>query len=83
MDGAVKKPGMFPLTGRNSLVQIMALAGGASFEADLSAIHILRMGSNGSRQIMTVDYNRAKTGVEYPIKDNDIVLVPRSGWKSF
>jgi polysaccharide biosynthesis/export protein len=83
VDGAVKKPGMFPLTGRNSLVQIMALAGGANMEADLSAIHILRMGSNGNRQIITVDYNRAKTGVEYPIKDNDIVLVPRSGWKSF
>ena len=83
VDGAVKKPGVFNLYGRNNLVQAVAMAGGMSLEANRSEVQILRMRTDGYRDVITVDYDKTLTGSqEYLIKDSDIVIVPKSGWKT-
>jgi polysaccharide biosynthesis/export protein len=82
VDGAVTRPGAFSLTSGATLVQAIAMAGGLKFEAERSEIQILRMTGNGERQVIVADYEVAKIDEKYMLKDGDIVLVPRSGFKT-
>ncbi len=75
--------GVFSLTNSATLVQAIAMAGGLKFEAERSQIQILRMTGNGEREVIVADYEAAKTDDKYMLKDSDIVLVPRSGLKTF
>jgi polysaccharide export outer membrane protein len=83
VDGAVTRPGAFNLTSSATLVQAIAMAGGLKFEAERSQIQILRMTGNGEREVIVADYEAAKTDDKYMLKDSDVVLVPRSGLKTF
>jgi polysaccharide export outer membrane protein len=83
VDGAVSRPGAFSLTSGTNVVQAVAMAGGLKFEAEGSEIQILRMTGNGEREIIVADYNAAKIDERYILKDGDIVLVPKNGWKTF
>jgi polysaccharide biosynthesis/export protein len=83
VDGAVARPGVFNLTSGATLVQAIAMAGGLKFEAERSEIQILRMTGNGEREIIVADYDAAKTDERYMLKDSDIILVPKSGLKTF
>jgi polysaccharide biosynthesis/export protein len=83
VDGAIARPGAFNLTSGGTLVQAIAMAGGLKFEADRAEIQILRMTGNGERQVIVADYDAAKTDERYMLRDGDIVLVPKNGWKTF
>jgi polysaccharide export outer membrane protein len=83
VDGAVPRPGAFNLSSGTNLVQAIAMAGGLKFEAEPSEIQILRMTGNGEREIIVADYDAAKVDERYMLKDGDIVLVPKSGFKTF
>jgi polysaccharide export outer membrane protein len=83
VDGAVARPGAFNLTSGATLVQAIAMAGGLKFEANRTGIQILRMTGNGERQVIVADYEAAKTDERYMLKDGDIILVPRDGFKTF
>ena len=83
VDGAVARPGVFNLTSGATLVQAVAMAGGLKYEAERSEIQILRMTGNGEREIIVADYDVAKTDERYMLKDSDIVLVPKNGFKTF
>jgi polysaccharide biosynthesis/export protein len=83
VDGSVLRPGAFNLTNGATLVQAIAMAGGLRFEADRSEIQILRMTGNGERQVIVADYDAAKTDERFMLKDSDIILVPKNGWKTF
>jgi polysaccharide biosynthesis/export protein len=83
VDGAVARPGAFAMTSGATLIQAITMAGGLRFEALRSEIQILRMTGNGERQVIVADYEAAKTDEKYMLKDGDIVLVPRDGFKTF
>jgi len=83
VDGAVVRPGAFNLSSGATLVQAIAMAGGMKFEADRAEIQILRMTGSGERQIIVADYDAAKTDEKYMLKDSDIILVPKNGWRTF
>jgi polysaccharide biosynthesis/export protein len=83
VDGSVHKPGAFNLSSGTNVVQAIAMAGGLKFEAEGSEIQILRMTGNGEREIIVANYDTAKTDERYILKDGDIVLVPKNGWKTF
>jgi len=85
VDGAVKKRGMYRLAGKTSVVQAIAMSEGFSFTADSSDIRILRDTGRGEREVIAIDYEKAKydTKNDLQIQDNDIVLVGRSGLKMF
>ncbi len=84
VDGAVTRPGVYNMTNNGStLLQAIAMAGGLKFEADTSQIHILRATGSGERDVMVVNYDAAKTDEKYTLKDGDVVLVPRSGLRTF
>ena len=85
VDGAVNKPGSFQIQGKTTLVQAVAVAEGLRYEADRSDIKILRDNGEGDRVVLTADYDAVRDGGSKDIllKENDIIIVPKSGVKNF
>jgi polysaccharide biosynthesis/export protein len=83
VDGAVKKPGIFPTTGRISLLQAIALAEGLSDVADPSGILLFRT-INNKRMVARFDLKQVRGGkVSDPIlQAGDIVMVDESSTKT-
>jgi polysaccharide biosynthesis/export protein len=79
VDGAVKKPGIFPTSGDISLLQAIALAEGLSDLADPSGILLFRT-VNDKRMAARFDIKAIRTGrVQDPIlQAGDIVMVDES-----
>ena len=85
VDGFVNSPGAFPLTSRITVSQAIALAGGTAPEASTSDIYIYRLTENGERTPVKVSLNEIREGkAEDPyLRENDVLLVPGSGFKRF
>lgn len=83
VEGAVKKPGIFPITGRTSLLQAIATAGGLDELADPRALVIFRT-IKGQKMAAVFDLEAIRHGAaEDPqVYGDDIVVVDISGSKS-
>ena len=84
VEGAVKKPGIYPITGRTSLLQAIALAEGVDDRtADLGGIVVMRK-VDGRKQAAVFDLRQVRKGlVEDPqLYGDDIVVVEQSGSKT-
>jgi polysaccharide biosynthesis/export protein len=84
VDGAVKKGGAFPAPGPMSLMQAVALAGGADPEtANMHRVAVFRT-INGQRQAAAFDLISIQHGeaLDPPIYSGDIVIVDGSGIKA-
>lgn len=89
VEGAVNKPGAYPLKGNTGVVEAIAMAGGAKFEAQEDKIRIVTITTTGDREIvfLNLDEVRANETPSVALSDGDIVLVPTSkvkaGWAGF
>jgi polysaccharide export outer membrane protein len=83
VEGAVKKPGIFPITGRTSLLQAVALSEGLDPLADESTVVVFRTVS-GERMAAVFDLRQIRGGkIEDPqLYGDDLVVVERSGSKT-
>ena len=84
VEGAVKKPGIFPITGRTTLLQAIALAEGVDDKiADLGGIVLMRQ-VDGKRMAAVYDLRQVRKGnIDDPLLyGDDIVVVETSGSKS-
>jgi polysaccharide export outer membrane protein len=83
VEGAVKSPGIFPLTGRMSLLQIMALSGGLDQNANPAGIVVYRT-IEGRRHAAVFDIRKVRAGnmVDPEVVGSDIVVVDYSGTRS-
>ncbi len=85
--GEVRRPGGFPLKGKRVTVsQAIAMAEGLKPEADGGGAKIFRYAGDGSgREILSADIYAIQKGQgEDPVlKENDILIVPKSGVKAF
>ena len=86
VDGAVKKPGSFPLNRPYTLSQALSAAGGVDFElAKTSEITVIRR--QGVNDIASVSYNldaiKAGNAPDPSIEAEDVIVVPVSGAKYF
>jgi polysaccharide export outer membrane protein len=83
VEGAVKKPGIYPLTGRTSLLQTIAMAEGLDELANLQGVVVFRQ-VGGKRMAAVFDLAAVRTGkAEDPIiYGDDVVVVEQSGSKS-
>ena len=79
VDGAVKKPGIFPTTGQISLMQAIALAEGLSTVADPSGVLLFRTVDN-KRMAARFDIRQVRSGkVSDPmLQAGDIMMVDES-----
>jgi polysaccharide export outer membrane protein len=77
--GQVAKPGEFPLRGRTTLVQALAMAGGFKEFAKTSDIVIVRREASGET-FLRADYKKVESardaGQNVPLMPGDTVLVP-------
>jgi polysaccharide biosynthesis/export protein len=79
VDGAVQKPGIFPIVGKVSLLQAVALAQGLSTVADPSGVLVFRT-VNDKRLVARFDLNQVRSGkIDDPfLQAGDIVMVDES-----
>jgi polysaccharide export outer membrane protein len=82
VDGAVKASGSFPINGPLTLMQAIALSGGAAEDANLRRVAVFRTVS-GQRQAAAFDLQQIRRGqaVDPPIFAGDIVVVDGSSVK--
>ena len=85
LDGNVMKMGVYPLTGKTTLLQAIAMAGGLDPLADPTNVRIFREKAGGMREVHTFDLIAIRAGqVEDPlIKGNDTVMVEKSASAAF
>ena len=85
VDGGVQGPGSFPLKGKTTLTQAISLAKGMSYEAVSSDVKIYRDNGKPEREVITLSYDSILDSKEpdYEIKDKDIIIVGKSGFKAF
>ena len=79
IEGAVLKPGIYPVTGQISLLRALALAGGYAQYADLQEIMLYRQGPDGKQQSQTYNLEQVRAG-EVPdpaIQSDDVIVVKR------
>ena len=84
LEGAVAKPGIYPITGKTSLIQAIALAGGIDDKtADLGGIVLMR-NIDGKRMAAAYDMRKVRSGQsEDPIiYGDDIIIVEQSASKT-
>lgn len=83
MEGAFNKPGIYPLTGRTTLLQAVAMAGGTDEFADLGGVLLFRT-IDGQRMAAAYDLAMVRRGelADPLIYGDDIVVIERSGSKS-
>ena len=83
LEGAVAKPGIYPLTGRTTLLQAIAMSGGLDKLADPRGIVVFRQIS-GKKMGAVFDLRNIRTGKDEDplIYGDDIIVVEQSGSKT-
>ena len=84
VEGAVKKPGSYKLTGNTGVMEAIALAGGIKYEAKETIVQVYTLVSGNEPRVINVNMDdlRADTGSGITLKDGDIVVVPTSALKA-
>jgi polysaccharide biosynthesis/export protein len=80
VEGAVQKPGVYPLTGQMTLLRALAVAGGQGQLSDLSEVMLFRITERGERQTYKYDADKIRQGdaVDPLLQSDDLVVVKRS-----
>lgn len=84
VEGAVREPGLYSLTGRTSLLQVIALSKGLDPLANPGGVVIYRYGE-GRRYAAAFDIREIRAGrlIDPEVLGSDIVVVDFSGTRSF
>ena len=84
VDGAVERPGSFPLEEDMTVSRAITAAGGFDDVASSSEIKLVR-NVNGQIQVTPIDLKQihAGTQTDMELQDQDVVVVGKSGIKSF
>ncbi|MDB5859428.1 MAG: polysaccharide export protein [Ramlibacter sp.] len=79
VDGAISKPGIYPLVGQMTLLRVIALAGGFGSIANRTEVKLFRNGDKGDRVVATFDVERIRSGQDPDpaIRGDDLIVVQR------
>ena len=82
VDGAVQKPGVYPIRGHSTLLQMVSMAGGLNAASDETNIVVFR-DVNGKRTAAGFDFSaiRAGTADDPALQQGDVVVVNSSKFK--
>ena len=80
IEGAVAKPGIYPVTGQLTLLRALALSGGFAPYANINQIVVYRNGAAGQREQFVYDLDKVRAGEEQDasIQSDDVIVVQRS-----
>jgi polysaccharide export outer membrane protein len=83
LDGAVKKPGVYPIRGKTSLLQLIAMAEGPTDGADTSSIVVFRQ-VDGKRSAARFDLDEIRAGKtkDPALQEGDVIVVNESAMKA-
>jgi polysaccharide export outer membrane protein len=83
VDGAVRKPGSYPLGRRYSLTQALATAGGVDSELNSSDVSIFRRTGPGKAETLAYDLDAILAGsaADPQIHPDDVIILPISTTK--
>jgi polysaccharide export outer membrane protein len=83
VDGAVAKPGIYPLVGQMTLLRVIALAGGFGQIANRTQVMLFRQ-ENGERQVAVFDVEKIRAGQvpDPPIRGDDLIVVQRDSTRA-
>lgn len=84
VEGSVAKAGVYPLSGRTTLIQAIAMASGLDPLADENQVKVFRMRSDGGKDMAVYDLEAIRAGksVDPVIEGNDVIVVDESGTKA-
>lgn len=80
IEGAVNRPGIYPLRGHSTLLTSLALAGGQAALSDMTEVLLFRDDGSGRRVATTHDVEKIRRG-ELPdpeVVNDDLIVVNRS-----
>ena len=80
VEGAVNKPGIYPLRGQSTLLQTLAVAGGQAHLSDMAEVMLFRADATGKREPLVFDVDRIRSGElqDPPVVNDDLIVVKRS-----
>ena len=80
VDGAVRKPGTYPVKGDMTITEAIVLAGGLAGYADDDKIKLIRYSGKGEREILSLSYSDLQEGLGDSIKlqDQDVIYAESS-----
>ena len=85
VEGAVEKPGAFPLEGETTVLKAIAQAGGLKHNLSKDSAKVIRkdVDDDGNPVVLTVDLDTIRVSAETDVllRDGDIVVVGVSGFK--
>ncbi len=85
VDGAVRKPGIYPIKSNMTVTEAIALAGGLRSYADDDQIKLIRLKKDGSRDVVSINYSELQSGKisNLLLQDHDIIYAESSGLGMF
>ena len=80
IEGAVNKPGIYPLRGQTTLLRSLAMAGGQASLSDMNEVMLFRADASGKRDAQVFDVERIRRGEadDPPLVNDDLIVVNRS-----
>ena len=80
IEGAVNKPGVYPLRGPTTLLQSLAVAGGQANLSDMTEVMLFRADTGGKRETLVFDVDRIRAGeqADPAVVNDDLIVVRRS-----
>ena len=85
VEGAVNKPGVYPLRGSTSLLQTLAMAGGQGSLSEMTEVMLFRTDTSGKKETYVYDVDRIRSGeVDDPVVvSEDLIVVKRNPARVF
>ena len=85
VEGAVNKPGVYPLRGNTSLLQTLAMAGGQGALSEMKEVMLFRTDAQGKKETFTYDVDRIRAGeLDDPlVVSEDLIVVKRNSARVF
>lgn len=81
IEGAVKKPGVYPVRGKSSLLQFIATAEGLDQNADFTVVVFRNTGGKRSAAKFDISAIRAGTAADPAIQSGDVIVASSSALK--
>jgi polysaccharide biosynthesis/export protein len=84
IEGAVARPGIFPLTGQITLLRALALAGGFGSIANMSQVMLYRVNDRQVREVAVYDVEKIRAGKsdDPVIRGDDLIVVQRDSTRA-
>jgi protein involved in polysaccharide export with SLBB domain len=81
--GWVKNPSHFAVGSGLTVLGAVGAAGGPMYAADTKEVALIRSEKNGSKVTVALDLDQISRGkaADVPVKANDVIDVPYSGWR--